>query len=404
MIKDYQNIIEAICVRCNNAISPIDVVAWLENFDEIDRKKALIVLNYFEYFSTNDIIKEFNHGLVEVASKYNNKAKIYLLPLGKTGKSGAAMMYYLKKAYNPNGKIRIIDNNEITDIVENSVIIIVDDFAGTGNSIVKFYEEIKDKLPVDCSACALTIAYSGQAKGYLRNNGICIVGNERMQCFAKRGSVFGYYDRMILIREFCFKYGNKLYSEQNYKDLKTKQHPLGYSNSQALIGFEHSIPNNTLPIIWADCKINGGTKNWVPIFPRRGTLLIEKINKKRNSLFHWVNILFKLGLNETLFKVEDKYNSETIKLISIIFLKKKHKCTQYICQVLGINLSEYDTIIKIGKNKGLFDDINETLTEQAISIYDEIIKKSKFHKKDSAEKLMIEDNIIYIPKQFHGNS
>ena len=110
MVKEYQDIIESICVRFNNVISPFDVLAWLENFDAEDRKKALIVLNHFEFFSTNDIVKEFNLGLSKIANEQYPDKNIYILPLGKIGKSGAAMAYYIKKTpvASNNKKIKLI--------------------------------------------------------------------------------------------------------------------------------------------------------------------------------------------------------------------------------------------------------------------------------------------------------
>jgi hypothetical protein len=405
MIKEYQDIIEAACVRFNNVISPLDVVAWLDNFDKADWKKALIVLNNFEFFTINDIIREFDCGLKIITEEFHSIENVYLIPLGKVGKSGAAMMYYLKKTptYCSHKKIRIIGHNDFSSLSDNCNIVIVDDFAGTGGSIASYYNEIKSHLPSNHISYALTVAYTEKAKHNLDKENIKLIGCEKISVFSSRGSVFGYYPKMKTIREFCFKYGNKLYPERKYKNRETEQHPLGFLNTQALIGFEHSIPNNTLPIIWADCKIEGEEKHWVPLFPRRGILLIEKSKAFRQSQIYWVSLMFKLGLNENLFQTEEKYNKDTIQLVSMIYLKKRHKNTLYICQALGINLNEYELIIEKGKEKNLFDS-EEKLTEQAIRIFEEIQKKSKFQKEIIDEKLMIEEDVIYIPKKFRGSS
>jgi hypothetical protein len=42
-------------------------------------------------------------------------------------------------------------------------------------------------------------------------------------------------------------------------------HPLGYLNSQLLVGFHHNTPDNTLPIIWFD---EDSGPPWNPIFRR----------------------------------------------------------------------------------------------------------------------------------------
>ena len=406
MIKDYQDIIEAVCGRFNHAITQLDIVAWLENFDKADWKKALIVLNNFEFFSTNDIIKELNDGLLHIRGQISTEYKIYTIPLGKIGKSGSAMMYYLKKTpcyKNKRNKIEIIENKEFSALPDNCNIVIVDDFAGTGNSIMEFYNNIKSNLPKNHVVYALTIAFMRKAKNNLAKHKLQIVGNERISSFAVRGSVFGYLPRMKAIRNFCFEYGNKLYPEQAYREKKTKQHPLGFSNTQSLLGFEHSIPNNTLPIMWADCKIAGQDKKWQPLFPRRGNLLIEKAREFRQSQNYWASLIYKVGLSQSVFSDEIKYNKETIQLISVIYLKKKQKNVLYISQMLGINLKEYDLIIEKGREKNLFN-VEEKLTAQASQIYDEIEKKNRFQKRTIETELMIDEDTLYIPKMFLGSS
>ena len=43
-----------------------------------------------------------------------------------------------------------------------------------------------------------------------------------------------------------------------------KNDPLGHGNCQALVVFEMTCPNNSLPILWASPR---GTR-WRPLFPR----------------------------------------------------------------------------------------------------------------------------------------
>jgi hypothetical protein len=405
VIKDYQNIIEALCDKFNNAITQLDIIAWLENFESADWKKALIVLSCFEYFSTRDVIKEFESGLKKIVEIVNPKEPIILLPVGQMGKSGAAMIYYLKKTPSFSNKIiSILDNNDYSKIPENCKVVLVDDFSGSGETILKFYNSIRADLPKNHIVFALTVAYLEKAADVLDKNNIKLIGNSRIAAFASRGSVFGYYPKMKTIRSFCFEYGDKLYPETKYKEGLTKQHPLGYSNSQALVGFEHSIPNNCLSIIWADVKVVGTDRKWIPLFPRRGALIIDKSKEFKQSQRYWASIVYKLGLNENLFSSEEKYTKGTVQLISVIFLKKKQRSTLVICQMLGVNINEYGEIIKTGQAKNLFDD-EEELTEQAIDIFEQLRKKVRFRKDELiTSELLIEEDILYIPKVFRGGS
>ena len=112
--------------------------------------------------------------------------------------------------------------------------------------------------------------------------------------------------------------------------------------------------------------------------------------------------MFKLGLNRGLFDWEEKYDKATMQLVSIIFLKKRHRSPLSICQKLGLNIDSYNAIIEQGQAKNLFD-ADEKLTDLAISIFDERQKKSRFQKNNITEAFMIKEEIIYLPKKFRGN-
>lgn len=402
MIKDYQHIIDSICDKFHNAITSFEIIAWLDNFDRKDWNKALIVLENFEYFSTNDIVKEFENGLTELLNKIPDE-KIFFLPVGRIGKSGSAMIYYLKKTPSfSNKRITLLEKEDFNSIGDNANLVVVDDFSGTGNTIIEFVNLIKDKLPNNYKISVLTIAYMQEAKITIENSGFNIYGNLRNSVFNKRGSVFGYYPRMKAVREFCFQYGNLIYPLEKYNKKKIRLHPLGFGNSQVLLGFEHSIPNNVLPIIWADKKIKG--KNWIPIFPRRGKLLIDKANEIKQNEKYWTSIFFKIGLNEGVYSIEERYNKTTLQLLSVIRLKKKNKNPLSICTSLGINLNEYENIINEGIQKGIFI-ASGVLTKQGNNIYEQVNKKVKFLKiKEEKQRLLIEEDMVYIPKTFRGSS
>jgi hypothetical protein len=405
MIRDYEEIINLISDRFNNSLSQLDIIRWLENFEKTDWKKALNVLNSFEYYSTKDIIKEYENGLNDIIESENSNEKIFLIPVGKLGKSGAAMVYYLKKTPSFNSKMfKLIEEENLSELSANCKIVMVDDFSGTGRSIIEYYKNIKPKLPEKHTPIALTVVFMEKADAALSKFNILIKGNKKRSAFSDRGSVFGYYPKMKAIRDFCFKYGNDLYPLEKYNSNKTKQHPLGYLNTQALIGFEHSIPNNTLSIIWANCKKKSNGETWSPLFPRRGKLLIYRSKEFKQNQTYWVSIVYKLGLDDSLFSVEERYNTQTIQLISLLYLKKKQKSTLSICQMLGINIKEYESIIKIGKEKHLFDE-NEELTSQAVHIVEQIRKKIKFQEKNQiTNQIKIEEDIVYVPKIFRGSS
>jgi hypothetical protein len=406
MIKNYENIIKAICSRFHHHITEIKVINWLDNFDRSDWTKALIVLNSFEYYTSKEVISEYDSHLKNIFAEIKNSNRVYALPVGGVGKSGLAMIYYLKKTeVFANKKISIIGIDRLEELNADDNLILVDDFSGSGGTIMDFYNSIRERLPKDHNCYILTVAYLNKAKVFLEKNNLRVFGNLRHPAFIKRGSVFGYYPKMKAIREFCFLYGNLLYPEINYNSERTKLHPLGYSNSQALIGFEHAIPNNTLSILWADRKRTDTGEEWYPIFPRRTQAYIKETQEFKKTTAYWISILYRLGLEGYFgFSQEEKYSNYNIRILSVIILKRRKKSIISICQFLGINLDDYDNIIIEGQQKGIFD-ASESLTENALRVIEQIRKKAKFEKdKYIRPDLLIDEDMIYLPKVFLGKS
>ncbi|MBL7868477.1 MAG: hypothetical protein JNM71_10700 [Flavobacterium lindanitolerans] len=405
MISNYENIINAICDRFHNHITPLKVVNWLENFDRSDWKKALIVLNSFEYYTTKDVIKEFDAYLNLIYNDITKTNKVYAIPVGQVGKSGLAMIYYLKKTNSfVKNKLKILGDDDFSKIEDNDNIILVDDFSGSGETISLFYNSIKDKLPKNHNVFVLTVAFLTKAKIHLESIGIQIYGNLRHPAFSSRGSVFGYSPKMKAIREFCFRYGNLIYSEEDYKNKKTRLHPLGFANSQALIGFEHAIPNNTLSIIWSDKKRLDKDEIWQPVFPRRTQTYIKEASEFKKTSTYWISLLYKLGLEQNFNFDANKYSKYNLKTLSVLLLKRKRNNPIYICQFLGINLDEYNLIIDEGIKSNIFDEQGE-LTNNAIRVIDEVRKKIKFEKEKYIKpELIIEEDMVYLPKVFQGSS
>lgn len=76
--------------------------------------------------------------------------------------------------------------------------------------------------------------------------------DESNRAFSEDNYLFKSSGERLKANDLAFKFGERL----------EKNHPLGYSNSQSLVVFERSCPNNTLPIIWKE------KNKWVPLFRR----------------------------------------------------------------------------------------------------------------------------------------
>lgn len=435
MISNYLDTIEAISQRLDNKVSPSLILKWLKNFDEKDWGKALTVLSRIEYFSNEEIIRAFDSYLKEIISdfEFDTKSKIItniinffglgrirlfesiitnkqiiLHPVGEFLKSGTSMFYPLKQtpAFKSNSVyLQVVDdyNDLEKKMTKDSFLVLVDDISGSGETVAKYY---KNKIrPIlakpkfnNVKVVLLTIVFLDTAKDKLAEYGIQIYGNNRASAFVQTGSVFGYRPRMKEIREFCYKNGKGLYTTFDHDNNKIIDHPLGHNNSQALIIFEHSTPNNTLPIFWSN------RNNWFPIFPRFGNDKIELAYNLKFDTYKWISQLEKLGFKSLFQDDQNKYQKINLQLLMILRLKKMGKNNKSICQFLEINNVDFKNIINKGISRNLFAN-DGSITNYGNDLYFQLKKKQLFMKGEKIEFSLNEtypENIFYLPATFRG--
>ena len=433
--------INSIVQRLEGSVDELKIRNWLEQFKFEDWDKALEVLSKLEYYSTKRIIQEINEGLNSVYSniekiendeankfkidptlsklerqknkhqrklrkKGNNKVLIH--PLGKFGKSGSMMSYYVTHApFFKKSRFFLLENiNEIVVKNKNKCLhlVIFDDFSGSGKSLDDYIEsfvipQLQKKKIVKIKIHMLCVVYMKKAKDFIykkRNNYVKFYGTVRVAAFSSEGSPFGYRPKMLTVREFCYEYGKNLYTKVDYS-YGTKienDYPLGYKNTQALIVFSHTVPNNTLPIIWS-------TQNdWMPLYPRVMQARINEIIEFKNQTRIWLSVSKGLGYEKLLGKDSDRYSSENIKLICYIRLLKKGHIKPVISQKLNLTKYELDNVICNGIERGVLQD-EDRLSGYGEELYLAILKKMQFIKKRNNEP---QKEIIYIPKSFRGKA
>lgn len=399
---DYNKAIESVCFKFGHAVTEYDVFRWLRNFDESEWTMALNVLDKVVYYSS-DMIDETLEYQINMIIEENPGQHIYILPSGNVGKSGHAMAYHAKKVIEklnlPESVLSLLNLKNLKDIKKDAVIALLDDFSGTGESIKKFYEKnVKgtvDGKPI--KVCALTVAYMEKAEKTLQEDcGVEMYGTLHKPAFVRRGSVFGYEKSMIQVRDFCFKKGEMLLPNWKNEDLK----PLGYKNSQALVCFEHTTPNNTLPILWYEMEIPETDKKWNAIFPRFANSRIERGRRLRMSSNFWLSAM----KHTKLANIEwgQYHTTDSLRLISWIAQKYHQRSDYYIAQVLGISIQDLECIVALGKSKGLIDDMGN-MTSEARTIYEEIRKKDHILEHELQQSIS-DQNVgkVYVPKSFRG--
>lgn len=401
MLKINTRYLSILKHRFDEQISESDILAWLYNFEEEDWESALILLNNICYYSEKRCCAILEYGLSTILKECSD-LPIFFLPIGGIGKSGGVMAYYIKKIM---GKPKV-QYSFVADInfKYNNIpcaVVLLDDFIGSGNSAITLYQRISVNIPQNSKCFCLCVAYMEKAENKLTENGITILGEKHLPAFTSRHSVFGYPPKMKRIRNFALKYGELLYKKKQYSPgMKLYIGPLGYANSQSLVCFEHTTPNNTLPILWESKKRADNQENWVPLFPRK---LFDRIKNDsfERMKYQWASISQKLNYG-TIHRLFNDYKKNTLHLLGLLHCLYYNRSLAYTCVLLEITAEELNQLKQNAIEKGLLTEIG-LLSEEGKTIY-ERIKKEEF-KVDSLVYYQINvQNDVYLPQEFLGLS
>ncbi|MGJ1211191.1 phosphoribosyltransferase-like protein [Sphingobacterium multivorum] len=404
-----QFLIDSILVnRFYGSISIYHVLNWLDNFDKEDLPEALKVLENIEYLPLGRVLDIYSDGLSKVFKQYSNKIVI-VLGIGKYGKSGSSMLYFINKSPTFSDKRyrrkkHLIGRKEeiipliqdLTIVKDDFLLLLVDDFVGTGNSVGEFLSGnttqsgliqflADNQLKPNLAIVSIIINEEGFEMLQYSYPNVGLFGEVRKKAFSQP-SVFGYRPNTLPVREFCYKYGAKLVTE--------KKNALGYENSQSLVVFEHTTPNNTLPIIWSSrC-------NWTPLFPRFYSDFVKNHNELKKEILYWVSISknkFEIpGLNLS----STPFSKRNLEMFAVMKLLKAKRSDYVICQWLNISTSRFETLLTELVDLKLCTS-HKKLSSNGVAIVNEIEKFVYLKNKKSADSVSISPKkIVYLPKTF----
>ncbi len=283
------------------------IIRWLDNFPETAHtagKCALLyLLSRFMYFGDNEI-RELVRALYRDCYRYPIMENVRrdhqhttdvsfihsrladelratrFLALGNPAESGTYLLYYFRQENKLPLDLFINRTQLFTGGLATgdralrqagvSRYIFIDDFCGSGNQAVYYSRVVREmkaiglaaQVPIQVHYYVLVATSQGLHRVRRKtqfDSAECVVElDSSYKCFGDESRYFPEGSEPAL-REACEaisrKHGARLYPE----------HPLGYRDSQLLVGLHHNTPNNTLPIIWyAEDRL----PQWEPIFRR----------------------------------------------------------------------------------------------------------------------------------------
>lgn len=283
---------------------------WLGNFTGrsglsigVERLHALYLLSQFLYFGSREIrvllraiyselflaplVKEVRDRLGGIRdinvigpALTEELEKTRFLGVGNPSESGVHLLYYFRQE-NSLSKQQFADNAQIITRDKD-----------TGERVLR-YPEIERYVFVDdvCGSGETAVRYSESFLGEILdlNQNIkvyyfCLFANSDGMDIVRKNSVFG--ENCGAVYEFDSSYkclvdesrffknvpqgidlGSARAVASKYGEILCPNHPLGYMDSQMLLGFTHNTPDNTLPIIWMDGD-NNPFASWASAFKR----------------------------------------------------------------------------------------------------------------------------------------
>ena len=264
-----------------------EVRRWLRQFDDDGRIQVafLLLKRLAEYGFVNDGANV--NGLAKMDDSLNarrqdigegawlifrrRKDNLYLGHVDSDTKSGAATARELAKRMGP-GKCGPVDGmyTWVQGRLDNDpVLVVVDDFAGTGTTLAKGLEKLwsmdqdlfsalaEQGRVVCCLQTAFPEAIRRLKRRYPKVQVLTMTTfDDNLKAFAPEAGIFEDDSERAYAQDVMLQIGRQL----------VPQNPLGFGNMAALVSFHNTIPNNTLPVFWATGKANG--REWKPLLPR----------------------------------------------------------------------------------------------------------------------------------------
>jgi len=187
-------------------------------------------------------------------------------------KSGAAVAREMQKILRAGKCASLVDVGSWmrSHADDSALIVVVDDFAGTGQTLANGLREFQSTaaqavmsryLGEGRLACYVMYAFA-EAVDEIRAAapGFEVVAAnyfaEEVRAFEEDSGIFSEERDRRFARDVMMQIGREL----------APQMPIGFGDLGALVLFHNTVPNNTLPVFWAAGRVS--ERPWVPLFPR----------------------------------------------------------------------------------------------------------------------------------------
>lgn len=266
--------------------------AWLNNFREEDRFIAAMLLNRFTYYDdslTDRLLISSYHSLADGLSKgplapsasdllEKLETAVFTPVEGERPNPTDSGNLLCRKARQVLGipEDRVLPPSDaLKHAIDGGTVVFLDDFIGSGDQFIetwkrdllsdspKSFEEAHGVSRFCAAYITLVSTDFGLAKIHERAPNVAVCPTHILGERATYKALGGEVD-LRSVREFLIRYSEQLRPNEHFIAKVPSYRAFGYKERGLLFGFEHSIPDATLPVFWSP-----GLGNWEPLIERR---------------------------------------------------------------------------------------------------------------------------------------
>ena len=261
--------------------------AWLENFEENDREIAALLLDNFIYYNAEHtdalLVSAYNSiSNLDICNESTSikevlDSSVFTIVTGENptlSDSGHHFIRRLRQLFQiPENKI-VSFFDALAHADTGGTVIFIDDFVGSGEQFIKtwsreFEATTKSFKQIstynEFKSIYITLVASKSGLTHIQN--FCPKLNIiAAHVLNDKSTIKGVTQRGITqlgLEMFLAKYSTFLTPQEKHIANNTNFLMKGFHEIGALIGFEHGVPDATLPIFWSP-----GTNNWMPLILR----------------------------------------------------------------------------------------------------------------------------------------
>lgn len=239
---------------------------WMSQFEKSDREVIAKLVEYFRYYTSSDVFSLVERLWSSLRSEHGVAPESsWFVPSGYVAKSGDAVAYFFRR-HNELPEEAFLRVSDLTSdrFTQRNTVVFVDDFIGSGQEALFIasgvVEPLRVKAPGTKFIFAAMVGYEDGIKRIVESKAmdVCIVDvlKDETRPFSTNSIIFPEPESRAKAEQVVRKYCSIL---------KPKS-PLGYGETQGLVGFFFGTPNNTLPIFWSK------SAGWNPLLPHGESL------------------------------------------------------------------------------------------------------------------------------------